>query len=133
MTADRPAADPAPVIDVRGVSKWFGNVVAVNALSLQVYPGITGLLGPNGAGKTSLVRMIAGLAAPSEGEVRVLGEPMRGNPGIYRRMGVMLDHETVYEFLTGREFVEFAGRLHGLVPLGPPVDRAIEAVGMTDA
>ena len=133
MTADRPAADPAPVIDVRGVSKWFGNVVAVNALSLQVYPGITGLLGPNGAGKTSLVRMIAGLAAPSEGEVRVLGEPVRGNPGIYRRMGVMSDHETVYEFLTGREFVEFAGRLHGLVPLGPPVDRAIEAVGMTDA
>ena len=132
MTADRPAADSVPVIDVKGVSKWFGNVVAVNDLSLQVYPGITGLLGPNGAGKTSLIRMIAGLAAPSEGEVRVLGEPVRDNPQIYRRIGVMSDHETVYEFLSGREFVEFGARLHGLAPLGPPVDRAIDAVGMTN-
>ena len=132
MTADRPAAGSAPVIDVKGVSKWFGNVVAVNDLSLQVYPGITGLLGPNGAGKTTVVRMIAGLAAPSEGEVRVLGEPVRGNPRIYRRIGVMSDHETVYDVLSGREFVEFGARLHGLEPLGPPVDRAIDAVGMTD-
>ena len=132
MTAVRPAVDSTPVIEVRGVSKWFGNVVGVNDLSLEVYPGITGLLGPNGAGKTTLVRMIAGLAAPSEGEVLVLGEPVRGNPGIYGRIGVMSDHETVYEFLSGREYVEFAARLYDLAPLGPPVDRAIEAVGMTD-
>ena len=121
-----------PTIDVRGVSKWFGNVVAVNDMSAQVYPGITGLLGPNGAGKTTLLRMIAGLAKTSEGEVRLLGEPVRDNPQLYRRVGVMSEHETVYEFFTGREFVEFAARLDGVTPLAPAVDRAIEAVRLTE-
>ena len=121
-----------PTIDVRGVSKWFGNVVAVNDVSLQVYPGVTGLVGPNGAGKTTLLHMIAGLAKPSEGEVGVLAEPVRDNPQLYRRIGVMSEHEAVYPFFTGRQFVEFAARMHGLTPLAPAVDRAIEAVGLTD-
>jgi ABC-2 type transport system ATP-binding protein len=121
-----------PTIDVRGVSKWFGSVVAVNDMSVQVYPGITGLLGPNGAGKTTLLRMIGGLAEASQGEVRLLGDPVRDNPQMYRRIGVMSAHETVYEFFTGREFVEFAARLYQLTSLGPAVDRAIEAVGLTE-
>lgn len=126
------ATGPAPTIEVRGVSKWFGNVVAVNDVSLQVYPGITGLVGPNGAGKTTLLHMMAGLAKPSEGEVKLLEEPVRDNPNLYRRIGVMSEHEAVYPFLTGRQFVEFAARLHGLTPLAAAVDRAIEAVGLTD-
>ena len=121
-----------PPIDVRSVSKWFGNVVAVNDVSLQVKPGITGLLGPNGAGKTTLLHMIAGLAKPSEGEVKLLGEPVRDNPQLYHRIGFMSEHESVYGFLTGREFVSLAARLYGLEPLSPPVDRAIELVGLTD-
>ena len=119
-------------IDVRSVSKWFGNVVAVNEVSLQVYPGITGLLGPNGAGKTTLLHMIAGLAKPSDGEVKLMGEPVRDNPQLYHRIGFMSEHESVYGFLSGREFVELAARLYGLEPLAPPVDRAIELVGLTD-
>lgn len=126
------ATKTEPTIDVRGVSKWFGNVVAVNDVSLQVYPGITGLLGPNGAGKTTLLRMIAGLAKPSEGEVILLGESPRGNFRLHRRVGVMSEHEAVYGFYTGREFVKFAGQLHGLTPLEPAVDRAIETSGLTD-
>lgn len=121
-----------PVIDVRGVSKWFGNLVAVNEVSLQVFPGITGLLGPNGAGKTTLLHMITGLSGPSVGEVKLLGEPMRENAGIYRRIGVMSEHEAVYGFYTGREFVEFAAQLYGLNPTKVAVDRAIEAVGLTE-
>ena len=121
-----------PTIDIQSISKWFGNVVAVNDVSLQVNPGITGLLGPNGAGKTTLLHMIAGLAKPSEGEVKVIGEPVRDNPQLYHRIGFMSEHESVYGFLTGREFVEFAARLYGLEPLSPPVDRAIEQVGLTD-
>ena len=122
-----------PTIKVQGVSKWFGSVVAVNDISVQVHPGITGLLGPNGAGKTTLLRMIGGLAEPSEGDVRLLGEPVRDNPQLYSRVGVMSAHETVYEFFTGREFVEFTARLHKLDPLAPAVDRAIEAVALTQA
>jgi ABC-2 type transport system ATP-binding protein len=121
-----------PTIDVRSVSKWFGNVVAVNDVSLQVNPGITGLLGPNGAGKTTLLHMIAGLAKPSDGEVKLIGEPVRDNPQLYHRVGFMSEHESVYGFLSGREFVELAARLYGLEPLSPPVDRAIELVGLTD-
>jgi len=120
-----------PTIDVIDISKWFGSVVAVNEVSLRVYPGVTGLLGPNGAGKTTLLRMIAGLAEPSDGTVTVLGEPIRNNADLYRRIGVMSEHETVYEFFTGREFVEFSARLHKLDPMAPAVDRAIEAVGLT--
>ncbi|MEE9285957.1 MAG: ABC transporter ATP-binding protein [Dehalococcoidia bacterium] len=120
------------VIDVRGVSKWYGSVVAVNDISLQVGPGITGLLGPNGAGKTTMLHMIAGLAMPSEGEIELLGEPVRDNPELYRRLGFMSEHEAVYPFFTGREFVEFTGRLYGVSPLAPAVDLAIERVGLTD-
>ena len=125
-------ATEEPTIVVSAVSKWFGNVVAVNDISLQVYPGITGLLGPNGAGKTTLLRMITGLARPSDGEVSLLGESVRNNPHLYARIGVMSEHETVYEFFSGREFVEFSARLHRLSPIAPPVDRAIAAVGLTD-
>ena len=124
--------NPEPVIDVRGASKWFGNVVAVNDVTLQVFPGITGLLGPNGAGKTTLLHLMAGLAKCSDGDVTVLGEPVRDNPQLYRRVGVMSEHEAVYGFYTGRQFVEFAGRMHGLSPLGPAVDRAIETVGLEE-
>ena len=127
------AAAPAPSISVRNVSKWFGSVVAVNDLSLDVYPGITGLLGPNGAGKTTLLHAMTGLSAPSEGEVSMLGEPVRDNPMLYRRVGVMTEHEAVYDFFTGRQFVEFAARLHGLPADAPATDRAVELVGLAGA
>ena len=119
-------------IEVQGVSKWFGAVVAVNDVSFQVQPGITGLLGPNGAGKSTILHMITGKAACSEGEVTVLGQPARNNPELYRNIGVMSEHEAVYGFYTGREFVEFTARLHGLNPIEGPVDRAIGLVGLED-
>ncbi len=122
-----------PTIVVEGVSKWFGDVVSVNDVSLEVRPGLTGLLGPNGAGKTTLLRMICGLARPSSGEIRVLGQPVRNNPELYRRLGVMPEHQSTYDFMTGRQFVELNARLQGLPDLKEAVDRAIERVGMADA
>ncbi len=127
------SASQTATIDVQGVSKWFGSVVAVNDVSFQVQPGITGLLGPNGAGKSTILHMITGKAACSEGEVTVLGQPARNNPELYRNIGVMSEHEAVYGFYTGREFVEFTARLHGLKPIEGPVDRAIGLVGLEDA
>ena len=121
------------IIEVANASKWYGDVVAVNDISLQVFPGITGLLGPNGAGKTTLLHMITGLAACSEGSVRVLGEPVRNNPELYRCVGVMTEKEAVYGFLTGREFVESTARMRGLSPIAPAVDRALEISGMAEA
>lgn len=120
-------------IDVAEVSKWYGNVVAVNDVSLEVYPGVTGLLGPNGAGKTTLLYMIAGLSACSRGGITVLDQPVRANPALYRRVGFMPEHESIYPFLTGRQFVETSARLHEVADVPSAVDRAVEMVGLQDA
>ena len=122
-----------PVIRVNGVSRWFGSVVAVSDVSFDVMPGITGLLGPNGAGKTTLLRMMTGLADTSIGSVTVFGEPVRDNPPLYRRIGVMSEHETVYGFMKGREFVAMMARLRGVPDLEAAVDRAIAKVDLADA
>ena len=135
LESDRPplSATTSPVIRVDRVSRWFGSVVAVSDVSFEVSPGITGLLGPNGAGKTTLLRMMTGLAATSTGTVTVFGEPVRDNPPLYRRIGVMSEHETVYGFMKGREFVTMMGRLRGVPDLERAVDRAIAFVDMADA
>jgi ABC-2 type transport system ATP-binding protein len=123
----------SPVIRVDRVSRWFGSVVAVSDVSFDVMPGITGLLGPNGAGKTTLLRMMTGLAETSSGTVTVLGEHVRDNPPLYRRIGVMSEHETVYGFLTGREFVKMMAELRGVDDIERATDRAIALVDLADA
>ena len=122
-----------PVIRVDGVSRWFGSVVAVSEISFDIMPGITGLLGPNGAGKTTLLRMMTGLADTSTGSVTMFGEPVRNNPQLYRRIGVMSEHETVYGFMKGRDFVRMMGRLRGVRDVNAAADRAIARVDMADA
>ena len=126
-------SEAQPTIVVDSVSRWFAGVVAVSDVSLVVEPGVTALLGPNGAGKTTLLRTIAGLTATSQGTVRIFGEPVRGNPGLYRRIGYMTEHESVYDFLTGRQFVELNARLQGVEDLAGAVTRAIETVDLVDA
>jgi ABC-2 type transport system ATP-binding protein len=108
-------------------------VVAVSDVSFDVRPGITGLLGPNGAGKTTLLRMMTGLADTSSGSVTMLGQPVRDNPPLYRRVGVMSEHETVYASMKGRDFVRMMGRIRRVPDLERAVDRAIEQVDMADA
>ena len=123
----------APIIAVESVSKWYGSVVAVNDVSLTVEQGITGLLGPNGAGKTTLLKMIEGLASPSDGSVTIFGQTPRNNPNLFRRVGVMSEHEAVYGFQTGRQFVEWSAKLHDVTTIAEHTDRAIERVGLADA
>ena len=122
-----------PTIHVQRLSRWFGPVVAVNDISFDVTPGVTGLVGPNGAGKTTLLRLLSGRARPSEGSVTVLGEPVRNNPSIYRQLGVMTEHEQIYPYLTGRQFVELGAVLCGVPDVPAAVDQAIERAGMADA
>jgi ABC-2 type transport system ATP-binding protein len=122
-----------PVIRVDNVSRWFGPVVAVSDVSFDIEPGITGLLGPNGAGKTTLLRMMTGLAETSTGTVTVFGQTVRNNPPLYRRIGVMSEHETVYGFMKGREFVRMMGKLRKVPNLNDAVDKAIALVGLEDA
>ena len=121
------------VIKVDHVSRWFGNVVSVSDVTFDIRPGITGLLGPNGAGKTTLLRMIAGLAKVSDGSITVFGESVRNNSDLYRRIGVMSEHETVYQFMKGREFVKMMARLKGVADIDTAADRAIGLGDLADA
>lgn len=133
MTNSGTADGDAPVIRVDHVSRWFGNVVSVSDVTFDIRPGITGLLGPNGAGKTTLLRMITGLAAVSDGAITVFGQPVRNNPDLYGRIGVMSEHETVYQFMKGRDFVKMMARLRGVADLDAAVEKAIGLVDLADA
>ncbi|MFE5025409.1 ABC transporter ATP-binding protein [Streptomyces sp. NPDC056656] len=101
-------------INIDHVSRWFGNVVAVNDITMTIAPGVTGLLGPNGAGKSTLINMMGGFLAPSNGTVTLDGEPIWRNEQIYRHIGIVPEREAMYDFLTGREFVVANAELQGL-------------------
>jgi ABC-2 type transport system ATP-binding protein len=120
-------------VQLLGVSKWYGNVVAVNDITMSLGPGVTGLLGPNGAGKTTVLHMMAGFLAPSRGEVLVSGTPAWRNPSVYSGLGIVVEREAVHGFLTGWEFVHASAKLHRLPDPAAAARRAIELVEMTEA
>jgi len=141
MTTPDSASATAPVaaqgssapVELSGVSRWYGNVVAVNDVSFSLGPGVTGLLGPNGAGKSTLLHLIAGLLAPSAGSVSIGGRPAFADPQVYRDIGLVPERESVYPFLTGREFVEANAKLQGLSDPAAAARRAIAEVDLTEA
>ncbi|MFF8599197.1 ABC transporter ATP-binding protein [Streptomyces sp. NPDC015232] len=102
------------VLNIDHASRWFGNVVAVNDVTMTIGPGVTGLLGPNGAGKSTLINMMGGFLAPSTGTVTLDGEAIWRNESVYRKVGVVPEREAMYDFLTGREFVVANAELQGL-------------------
>jgi ABC-2 type transport system ATP-binding protein len=103
---------PANNIELTGVSRWFGNVVAVNDVTMSLGPGVTGLLGPNGAGKATLLHMMSGFLARSRGTLTVAGEPVWGNPDVYKVLGLGSERESVHGFLSGWEFVHASAKPH---------------------
>jgi len=120
-------------VELRNVSRWYGNVVAVNDVTLTLDPGVTGLLGPNGAGKTTVLHMLAGFLSASRGTVAGDGTPTWRNPAVYRQLGLVNEREAVHGFLTAREFVTASARMHKLPDPAGAARRALELVEMTDA
>jgi ABC-2 type transport system ATP-binding protein len=120
-------------IEVTGVSRWYGNIVAVNDITMSIGRGVTGLLGPNGAGKTTLLHMMAGFLPPSRGEISISGQATWRNPDIFRTVALVPERESVYAFLTGEEFVLASAKLHELPDPRAAARAAIEMVEMTDA
>jgi len=127
------SAGPTAALAVDHVSRWYGNVVAINDISFALGPGVTGLLGPNGAGKSTLLHLMAGLLRPSAGQVLVEGRTAWGRPAMYARIGLVPERESVHPFLTGREFAMLNARLQGLADPADAADRAMATVELTEA
>ena len=115
------------------VSRWYGNVVAVNDVTMEVGPGITGLLGPNGAGKSTILSMMAGLLTPSTGTATLDGHPLRQDTAVYRQIGLVPVQESVYDFLTARQFIRLNADLHRLASPREATESALRLVDLTGA
>ncbi|MEO7274171.1 MAG: ABC transporter ATP-binding protein [Vicinamibacterales bacterium] len=109
-----PRVSGPPIVTAEKVSKWYGQVIGLNDVTVSVPPGITGLLGPNGAGKSTFMKLITGQLRPSKGVVKVLGEPIWGNPHLYFQIGFCPEQDAFYERMTGLEWVTALVRLNGL-------------------
>lgn len=122
----------APVLRFDAVSKWYGPVIGINQVTLELRAGLTGLVGPNGAGKSTLLRLAAGHLQPDLGAVTVGGWPA-GHPRAKRRVGYCPDADRFYEDMSGRQFVEALARLSGYTAAEARrrTDAALDAVGMT--
>jgi ABC-2 type transport system ATP-binding protein len=125
----------APIVAADHLSKWYGQVIGLNDVTVSVPPGITGLLGPNGAGKSTFMKLITGQLSPSKGGVKVLGEPIWQNPGLYFRIGFCPEQDAFYERMTGLEWVTALVRLNGLssTEADQAAEKALTAVDLMDA
>jgi len=125
----------APILAAANLSKWYGQVIGLNDVSVNVPPGITGLLGPNGAGKSTFMKLITGQLKPSKGHVKVLGEPIWGNPRLFFRIGFCPEQDAFYDRMTGLEWVTALVRLNGLDEKAAKAaaERALGAVDLLDA
>ena len=119
-------------IELEAVSRWYGNVVAVNGITMSIGPGVTGLLGPNGAGKSTLIALMSGFLSPSAGSVTLDGTALWRHTEAYRTIGLVPEREISFGYLTGRQFVLANAELHGLPDPGAAAERALEIVDMVE-
>ena len=129
-----PAGSPA-VVESAKLSKWYGQVIGLNDVTVSVPSGITGLLGPNGAGKSTFMKLMTGQLKPSKGTITVLGQPIWGNPSIFFRVGFCPDQDAFYDRMTGLEWVAALVRLNGYSE-AESIDaarRALDTVDLLDA
>jgi ABC-2 type transport system ATP-binding protein len=121
------------VAEFTDVSKWYGAVIAVNDVALQLTPGITGLVGPNGAGKSTLIKLLTGQLRPSLGHVRVFGV-RAWRSASKAHIGYCPDADAFYEEMSGRSFIQAIARLHGFGGRAASLrsEEVLHQVGMTD-
>jgi len=123
------------VLEFERASRWYGPVIALNDVTTAVTPGVIGLLGPNGAGKSTFLKLAAGQLAPSQGQVRLLGEPAWGSPQLFHRVGLCPEADAFWDGLTGMQFLTALLRLTGYDE-GECRERArtvLEVVGLLEA
>jgi ABC-2 type transport system ATP-binding protein len=123
------------IVAAQHLSKWYGQVIGLNDVTLTVPPGITGLLGPNGAGKSTFMKLMTGQLKPSQGAITVFGEPIWGNPALYFRIGFCPEQDAFYDRMTGLEWVTALVRLNGVDDAEATrlARRALDLVELADA
>ena len=116
-------------------SLWYGEVIALNEVSFQIGPGITGLVGSNGAGKTSCIKLAASLLKPTIGTVTIDGEDIWQNLNYMKKMGYSPEIDRQFGFMTGEKFLDFAGKLHNIPTRErkQKITKILEQVGMSHA
>jgi ABC-2 type transport system ATP-binding protein len=107
------APPPQVAVQTTTLSKWYGQVIGLNDVTVSVPQGVTGLLGPNGAGKSTFMKLMTGQLRPSQGSITVLGEPVWANPSVFFRIGFCPDQDAFYDRMTGLEWVAALARLNG--------------------
>lgn len=129
------AASIAASITFDGVSRFYGEVLGVNRVTLSIPPGITSLVGPNGSGKTTLMNMMTGLVRPTEGDIRVLGVEPSDTQKMFHLVGYSTQFDSFPRGATGRQFIDSFLRLFGY-PSAKAAElaaKALDIVRMTDA
>jgi ABC-2 type transport system ATP-binding protein len=123
------------VLRAEKLSKWYGNILGISDINLEIDSGITGLLGPNGAGKSTFLKIAAGQLKPKIGTLKIFGERVYGNPGIFRRIGFCPEHDTAYMEMSGWQFILLLARLHGFdrAAAAAASEKALETVGLLES
>jgi ABC-2 type transport system ATP-binding protein len=126
---------PDAIVTLDHVSKWYGQVIGLNDVTLSVPSGITGLLGPNGAGKSTFMKLVTGQLSPSKGRLAVLGESIWRNPALYFRIGFCPEQDAFYDRMTGLDWLVALLRLNGVEhPAATEMARrALDLVNLADA
>jgi len=123
------------VVESDHLSKWYGQVIGINDVTVAVPGGVTGLLGPNGAGKSTFMKLMTGQLKPSKGTIRVLGEPVWHNPRVFARIGLCPDQDAFYDRMTGVDWLAALVRLNGYdeEQATDAAHRALETVDLVEA
>ena len=123
-----------PAVMLESVSKWYGEVIGINDVSLAIDGGVTGVLGPNGAGKSTLFKLLLGRLRPSQGSVRLFGTDPWESTSPFRRVGYVSETEPLYEWMTALDFLTTMARLHGMTrdEAKARAEHVLDFVGLTD-
>ena len=127
-------SDKTPAVLIDQASKWYGEVIGINDVSLAIDGGVTGVLGPNGAGKSTLFKLLMGRLKPNQGSVRLCGVDPWTSTAPYRRVGYVSESERMYDWMTGLDFVATLARLHGMTreEATARAEHVLDFVGLSD-
>jgi ABC-2 type transport system ATP-binding protein len=122
------------VLRAEKLSKWYGNILGISDINLEIGPGITGLLGPNGAGKSTFLKIAAGQLKPKIGSLQIFGEDVFANHLLFRRIGFCPEYDCAYMEMSGWRFIMLLARLHGFAAgAAAKCEKALDTVGLLES